>query len=1049
MARRYTKNSRQNEKDTVSIRKRIEPEKAPVTRKGGPKRSRFNILLLAVVLIVIYLALDPLINKTPVEDTMVVDTGDGTNVVDYPIISEVMSSNRNALPAEDGEYYDWIELYNPTQNAINLGGFTLSDDLNEPAKFIMPSYMLGPEEFVIFFASGKAVDNSFHAPFKISSQGETIYLSDPYAHIKDQVYVAHMSPNNSYQRNLANPDEWSVSAEFSPRYFNDAGGHQEYVASLRITDSTIKINEIMSSNLMTVTDEDGDYSDWVELTNIGSEAIDLGGYALSDNESAPREWLFPENTLLNPGEYILIFLSGKDKVTKSGELHANFRLNSMKDTILCANVQGKIVDIWDVEEPGDDVSIGIDPASGAPAFLTHPTPGYENTEDGYNQFQQDQSTIQRSGGLIISEVMLGNESTITDNFGLTPDWIELYNTTDERISLDGYGLSDNASQLGKWKFPTAAYIDPGQYKIIFASGVDTPPDSTAVTLHTNFNLDATGEPVILTNEQNTIVDKCVLSPMPYDISYGRTSSDGIFEYMISPTPGEENSDGYSGIAPTPYIPLQGGMFADPQVIVINAPEGCTIRYTLDCSEPTDRDPVYEGPFQIDKTTIVRAKAFQQGKIDSNTVTQTYFIGVEHKLPIISISTDPDNLYSDHAGIIDFGNDYSKKYPFKGANFYEEWEVPSHLEMYEIDNSQPLDQDFGLRVFGAYSRAEIAKNFALIARAKYGEETFSYQIFPDLPYKEYKSVIIRNGASEWYASKILDSTLTSLVKDTTDLDVQSYYPVVFYLNGEYWGVYFLREKINKYYLQQHHGINPENVDIIYGNGIYSSNAVTGDNENWMQLRDYVQSHDLSVEENYKVVEDWVDVDNFIDMVTNEIYVGNTDTGNIKCYRPKEDGAKWKWFYYDLDWSFADESANSLREYLNPEGHGSSDAFETWLILGLLENDGFRDKFIERLAYHINVTYAPERVLDRINQIVDQIDFDMQTDREVWRERYYESPDWYRQALGKDARWMSYEKWLATQIAKRKNFAQKRPDAIKAHIQDYFGLSDEEMTKLFDY
>jgi hypothetical protein len=415
--------------------------------------------------------------------------------------------------------------------------------------------------------------------------------------------------------------------------------------------------------------------------------------------------------------------------------------------------------------------------------------------------------------------------------------------------------------------------------------------------------------------------------------------------------------------------------------------------------------------------------------------------------VVTIATDPDNLYSDHAGIIDFGDDFSRKYPFRGANFREEWEVPAHIEMYEIDNSRPLNQGFGLRVFGDYSRAEIAKNFALIARAKYGAEMFSYNVFPDRPYDEYKSLVIRNGASVWFAGKINDILLTSLVSDTTELDVQAYYPVIFYLNGEYWGVYFLREKINKYFLQQKYGIDPENVDIVYGNGTRSSNASVGDNENWLELKDFVIDHDLSVEENYKTVADWIDVDNYMDMVINEIYIGNGDTGNIKYYREKVEGAKWRWFYYDVDWSFSDVNDNDIKDYLNYEGHGASDMFETWLIMGLLENDGFKEAFIKRFAYHISVTYAPDRVIDRIDQIVSQIDYDMKMDREVWYDRYINSPAWYIQAM--PDRTMSYKTWHSSQLAKIRKFAQNRPDAIKLHLKEYFNLSDDEMEELFDY
>lgn len=1047
MANRYSNNRRQTQRDNSARRTHVPPEAAAPPKMRSPRKSRFNIILLVVVLVLGFFGLRPLLDRTPVDQKPVVKNNGEVEVVNFPIISEVMSANRNALAAEDGEFYDWIEIYNPTESSINLNGFAISDDLEEPAKYVLPAKVLGPGEFMVVFASGGAIDSPIHAKFGISSSGEKLYLADPHANIKDTVDVKHLSPNCSYKRDLVNLQSWEETEYFSPGFFNDQGGYDEFLATRRVYDSPLKINEVMSSNLITLPDEDGDYSDWVELTNVGTEPLDISNYALSDNESAARDWIFPDGTILNPGEFLLVFLSGKDKIGETGELHASFKLNSMKDNILCSNVQGQVLDIWAVIEPGDDVSMGIDPDTNKAIFMNHPTPGYVNTEDGYNEFQKSQLK-DNTTGLILSEIMMGNEKSLTDNYDLNPDWIELYNNTDARLDLGGYGLSDNSAQLGKWKFPQGSFIEPGSYKIIYASGMGTESDISTTYLHTNFSLGIGGEPVILTNPEGQIIDKCVLNSMPTDISYGRSKADSVFQYMLSPSPGDVNGDGYSGFAPTPYIPLEGGVYADPQVIAINVPEGSTVRYTTDSSVPTDRSPIYEGPFQISETTVVRARAFKQGKLDSMITTQTYFVNVEHKLPVVSITTDPDNLYSDHKGILAFGKGYKTKYPFRKANFHQDWEVPAHLEMYEIDGSRVLNQDMGLRVFGAYSRAEIAKNFTLVARSKYGKETFDYPIFPDRPFTEYKSVILRNGASEWYASKILDSTLTSLVRDTTDLDVQAYYPVAYYINGEYYGCYFFREKLNKYYLAQHRGINPDNVDIIYGNGLRSSNAVTGDNENWLELRDFVMNNSLSNQANYDKVDKWVDIDNYMDMVINEIYVGNTDTGNIKCYREKKDDAKWRWFYYDVDWSFSDASANSLKEYLNPDGHGSGNGFETWLILKLMENDGFKQKFIERFAYHIAVTYDPARVLERIDHIVEQIDHEMVADRQVWNDRFYATSDWYKQALGSaHARAMSYKSWSTRQVPKRKTFAQKRPEVMKQHLINYFNLSDEEAEKLF--
>jgi len=1018
---------------------------------SGHKKERnflIDIIIILVLVFIGYWIINPLLNKPKEEDAQQVTNENGElEVVDFPIISEMMTSNKSAYPSSDGEYYDWVEIFNPTQRAINLEGYGLSDKKDEPGNYVFPSVVLQPGQFTVVFLSGGAIEDEMHARFKLSSAGETVSLFDTQQKLLDSITVGHLAPNIAYTRNLAKLDEWEEKDYYTPGFYNDETGWDAYLQTRRVYDSPLMINEVMASNLITITDCDGEYNDWVEIINTSQEQMVLTGYALSDSIEEPRKWVFPY-TVLEPGELLVVFLSGKDKQDEdTQEMHTDFRLNSIEDNIVLANQEGKIIDHWLVKELDDDKSMGrIYGSLENVQIYSHPTPGYDNSEEGYNAFKKD-FDLKNTNGLIISEVMIGNTNTLEDNFSETPDWIELYNPTQERIEIGDYYLSDTPNNLKLWRFPEDFFIDPGEYLLVYASGKD---QAGGTSLHANFSISSTGEPVILSDVEGNVLDTCVLAPMPYDVSYGRTGQEMTFQYMPYATPGEANGLGWPSFTPDPLLHQEGGMYTEGSVIAIDVPEGAQVYYTVDCSEPTENSQLYQGPFQIYDTTVLKAKAYADGKLESSVVVATYFVGVDHELPVVSITSDPMNLFSDHAGIYAYGTHYDKDHmPVSGANFHEDWEVPAYIEMYEIDGSQALDQGIGLRIFGAFSRAELKKSFAVVARSQYGAPTLDYPIFPSLPYSEYKSVVLRSGASEWYSSMIRDSLLTSLAGDTTDLDVQAYYPVVVYLNGEYWGVYFFREKLNKYYVEQHHNADPEKVDIIYGNGTSSRHAVSGTNENWLALRDYVKSHDLSDPEVYKTVTDWVDIDSYMDMVINEIYVGNQDTGNIKCYRENVEGEKWRWFYYDVDWGFfyttnANVNTNNIKGYINNEGHGAGDAFETWLIMGLLENEDFKRQFIERFAYHIRITYNSQRVIERIDEIYEILDPEMEQDRTHWDQECDDSPTWYKAIA---SRGMSYKSWSTSQKDRLTSFANQRPTVMEEQLVKFFDISPEWRKELF--
>lgn len=998
---------------------------APPPGPPGDRTRRFRagdlvILLVAAALALVFIS--PMLGLS--QTAYNPDDPDATEAVSalHPLITEIMASNKSALCNSRGEYPDWIEVTNSTGQSMNLSGYALSDDIDSPDQFVFPSVVLGPGESVVVFASGAQSDKDaqeLSAPFRLSRSGESLVLYDPYDNPVDQVTFGLLETDMSWARDPGDLSVWTQTGRYTPGYPNTDEGWLSFSATRRVDDSPVVINEIMTGNNITLADEDGEYWDWIEIFNRGGEAVDLTGYGLSDSESSLRDWVFPAVTL-QPGEYMVIFASGKDRTDPEGTLHTGFRLSSMKETVVLSNQTGIILDSVAVEELKADTSAGRVDGGGVWDVFTAPTPGYPNTEEGFNAFQREQLAATNSP-VIISEIMSGNSSTVADKYGEFSDWIELYNRGDQPVSLSGYALSDATDRLGRWMFPDMILL-PGQYLIVFASGRDEAV--AGEELHAGFSLSSAGESVVLTDPDGAVADKCLLSSMPFDMSYGRDLTTLTYLYMDDPTPGGANGGGYPGFADQPRFALPAGCYESAQQVEITAGDGTQIHYTLNGEDPTADSPLYTGPITVSESMTVRAVGIAAGKLDSQISTHTYFIGTSHTITVVNIASDPDNLWSSGSGILVAGKHASGTYPYKGANFWQEWEVPAYVEVFSAGGITELSQGCALRVFGAYSRANEAKCLALMARSQYGAGSLAAAIFPELPYTEYQSLVLRNGASEWNVAKMRDVLITSLVGDTTDLDVQAFRPVVLYLNAEYYGVFYFREKLNKHYIAQHYGVDPESVNILVGN----SSVQTGSNADYKELLRFAKDNDLTDSGNYEYIQTQMDIDNYIDYVICEMYCGNTDTGNIKYWMSEEYDGKWRWFFYDVDWAFllSHVDDDMIADYINPEGIGVENMFDNTLIRKLLKNDDFKQKFLERFAYHVNVTFNVGRVVQRIDQIESMIDAEMPMDKNKWG-------------------WGTYASWKK-QVQYLRDYATQRPDYIKQQLKSNFGLSSAQLDAL---
>jgi len=936
-----------------------------------------------------------------------------------------MVSNKEVLADEDGDYNDWMEICNTGDKAINLEGFGITDNQEKPFKWQFPSLVLEPGEHLLLYASGKdrkADKKALHTNFKLKPGEETLFLYSKDGVLLDTLKLKEIPDNMSYGRDPQSENRWLYYLEATPGLPNGSKGNlQPEIPPDRIYDSPVWINEYMSDNEYTLIDEDGDFSDWIEVYNSGDTAVNLEGYGLSDDPDNLLKWQFPP-LVLQPGQYVLVFASGKDRRDPFGPyLHTNFKLKNGEEILFFSNEKGQILDQLVLQETRDGVSYGRDLVHSQEwLYFTSPTPAGPNTTQGFESLPQE-GFITSTKELLLSEAMALNQSALADGDGEYPDWIEITNQGPEPIDLTGYGLSTKKEDLFYWTFPETQ-IEPGEYLIVFASGKNC--SDKEGYLHTNFKLNPAGEMIFLTHPSGRVVDVLDTGYLTVDRSSGRSESGGNRVFFEWATPGAANrAPFYRGYALDPQFSAAGGYYEEPlELYLTSRSPDAVIRYTLDGSEPTGDSPLYSGPILLTSTTVVRAKAFEDGRLPSRTVTHTFLMEPRHTLPVVSIAVDPADMWDPETGIYEMGPNASEEFPYLGANFWQDIEKPIHMEYFDEEGKLGFSLDAGFKIFGAYSRAMDQKSFAIFARDRYGQDEIVYPLFPDKPLLyRFESIVLRTSGQDATLTKIRDSMMARLVKDT-GLDYQAYRPVVLYIDGQYWGLYNIREKVNEAYLASNHGVDPDDIDLLEGN----SRVKAGDAEDYEELLKFVKTHDMSLKENYEAVKQRIDIQNYIDYQCAIIYFGNTDTGNIRYWRERSPNGKWRWIVYDQDWGFFNVEQNTLWYVTNPQGTGVGLKFSTALMVNLLKNEEFKNEFIQRFAYHLNHTFKTEHVLAVIDEMAKAIE-----------------PEMPRHL----SRWGGSMKSWHKQVEVLRDFARRRPEILKGYFQRKFNLSKEEM-RIFD-
>ena len=715
--------------------------------------------------------------------------------------------------------------------------------------------------------------------------------------------------------------------------------------------ANVAINEFVASNGEVLFDEDGDAEDWIELYNYGETAVSLKGFGLTDDLSRPFRWIFPDVDI-GPGEYLLVWASGKDRTDPIGPLHANFSISSEGEPLRLSRPDGMVVDTVAATPLRRDLSYGRVPDGvGEWYFFEEPTPLAANTNTAYGELL-DPPSFSPAGGFYSDSVDL--EIHTND-----PDATILF-------TLDG--TEPHADNIGG-----TTYNYKNQYP-------EHPQNPFGPLLENSIETHSYDGPIRLHDR----------SSEPNRLSAISTTGTRVYDA---------------------------------------GPAG----------------PVFKG-------NVVRARVIKEGAVASEVVTHSYFIDPQgyqrYDLPVISVVAPEDDWFAYEHGIYVAGLHYDiwrEEHPSstlavwrRPANYTQrgrEWEIPGHIEFFSAGEGRYLSQNVGYRIHGNSSRNNPLKSLRVYARRSYDTDSRIYhRFYPDLfdiygrPVDSFKRLIIHlTGGADHFLSRYRDIFLQTLLSPL-GIDRQHYMPVYHFLNGEFWGHMNLIERIDRYYVASRYLIDPEDVAMLdlgheFGifQGVMLNEGTEEDLQDYLDLLDYVEAHDLADEEHFAYVADRVDIENCLLYHMGQIYIGNHDwphnnndfwrkrTPDRRPGAPPEHDGRWRWILVDLEnghgmWASAPDD-DTLAWATRTESWGEDPArvSATILLRNLLQNDGFRRRFVNAFCDHINTTFQPSHsiaLLDMFENWIGPVRDGEHRLRwpEFWGDHYQRTRDYATQRPG---------------------------------------------------
>ena len=451
----------------------------------------------------------------------------------------------------------------------------------------------------------------------------------------------------------------------------------------------------------------------------------------------------------------------------------------------------------------------------------------------------------------------------------------------------------------------------------------------------------------------------------------------------------------------------------------------------DWDKPRDQD--------VARAVVVRVIAVAGEGIQTPVQTRSFFVDSDYTFPVVSITTDRENLFSHERGIYVAGeNSVTGDAAWQDQGNYTmrgiEWERPAHFELFNTSGQRVVAQNIGLRLHGGASRSYRQKSFRLYSRSDYGESRFHYQFFPTKPIDDFNRIILRNSGNDLLHTMFRDAAVQGLIHHW-DLATQHYQPAIVYVNGEYWGIKNFRDRYDRHYVETHYGVPRENVVILQ--------VLPDDDPEWgKQYQDMVDKIYDGTLNSWKLVDEHMDVSGYLDYHILNWYGGNYDwpNNNVRYWRytgtPLDrrgpfDG-RWRWMVFDTDFAFAiynnadvvnihGSNQNMIEWILEPDKNDWWNYQLRKLMLGLMDIQQVRHEFLQRMAVHLATTFAPQRVVPHVEKMADRVEPEIGNHLHRW----WPPP----------GNWHNLHRWQS-EVDKMIQFGKDRPGIFRQQMMEYF-------------